>query len=206
MATFNIPSPVSRSVAAIEDFKGVDPNSSPTNVSLTRSPEAPNMIRDVPGKVRKRQGYELTGTYSGRINGVHHLGEKTFIHAGTSLYLNGAVIRSGLADERSMARAFYGKLFIFDGKKALCYGEFETKSGSTTTKTWKICAVEDEAYVPTIIISRFPSGGGTTLEPINLIGKKFKESFLGTATDKVYQLTTTELSSDAVSVRIGKGR
>lgn len=202
MATFNIPAPVSRSVAAIEDFKGVDLNSSPTNVSLTRSPEAPNMIRDVPGKVRKRQGYELTGTYSGRINGVHRLGEKTLIHAGTSLYLNGTVIRSGLADDRSVARQFYGKLFIFDGKKALCYGEFETKSGSTTTKTWKICAIEEEAYIPTIIISRFPSGGGKTLEPINLIGKKFKESFLGTETDKVYQLTTTELSSDAVSVRV----
>ncbi len=202
MATFNIPAPVSRSVSAIEDFKGVDLNSSPTNVSLTRSPEAPNMIRDVPGKVRKRQGYELTGTYNGRINGVHRLGEKTLIHAGTSLYLNGTVIRSGLADERSVARQFYGKLFIFDGKKALCYGEFETKSGSTTTKTWKICAIEDEAYIPTIFISRFPSGGGKTLEPINLIGKKFKESFLGTEIDKVYQLTTTELSSDAVSVRI----
>lgn len=201
MGKFNIPAPVSRSVSAIEDFKGVDLNSSPTNVSLSRSPEAPNMIRDVPGKVRKRQGYELTGTYSGRVNGVHLLGDKTLIHAGTSLYLNGSVIRSGLADARSVSRQFYGKLFIFDGKKAICYGEFEKKNGDTTTKTWKVCAIEEEAYVPTIIISRRPNGGGETLEPINLIGKKFKESFLGTATDRVYQLTTTDLASDAVTAR-----
>lgn len=198
MATFSIPTPVSRSVVTIEDFQGVDLNSSPGNVSLHRSPEAPNMIRDVPGKVRKRQGYELTGSYPGRINGVHRIDGRTLVHAGETLYLEHTAIYQGMADERSTSRQFFGKLFIFDGKKALCYGEF----GEEAAKKWQVRAIEDEAYVPTIIISRSPTGGGEALEPINLIGKRFKESFLGTATDKVYQLTTTDLADDPVTVRI----
>lgn len=61
--------------------------------------------------------------------------------------------------------------------------------------------LEEKAYVPTIIISRKPTGGGTTLEPINLIGKKFKESFLGTAEDKIYQMTTDNLDEDKLQIR-----
>ncbi len=174
MGRFSIPSSPARSVVKIEEFKGVDLNSSPSNVAVTRSPNAPNMMRDVPGKVRKRQGYEKTGTYGGRINGVHRLlvpipdkeadsgtpekpesregtpenpdssggtpetpegdgqtpsppkmVEKILVHAGTALYLDSQKIYEGMADERSCGRQFYGKMFIFDGKKALCYGEFE---------------------------------------------------------------------------------
>ena len=208
---FNVPSPPSRSVVKIETFKGVDLNSSPSNVENYRSPNAPNMMRDVPGKVRKRQGYEKTATYEGRINGVHILRDvendvdKTLIHAGTSLYLDGAVIYEGMADERSVGRQFYGKMFIFDGKKALCYGAFETgeaEEGEEAPKAWEVRALEDEAYIPTVIISRNPTGGGETLEPLNLIGRKWKESFLSDGTTKVYQLTTEDLDEDAVEVRI----
>lgn len=202
---FDVPSPQSISVAMIEEFKGVDLNSSPPNVALYRSPYAMNMIRDVPGKVRKRQGYEKTGTYSGRINGVFRLNEKVLIHAGDSLYLDGESIYTGMADERSMGRQFFGKLFIFDGKKALCYGEFPKEGQEEEEdpeKEWVIKTLEEAAYVPTIIISRNPTGGGTTLEPINLIGRKFKESFLGTEEDKIYQLTTDNLDEDTVEVRV----
>lgn len=213
MARFNVPSSPARSVVKIETFKGVDLNSSPSNVETYRSPNAPNMMRDVPGKVRKRQGYEKTAAYGGRINGVHILKdieageEKELIHAGDKLYLDGAVIYEGMADERSVGRQFYGKLFIFDGKKALCYGEFEEKEaaaaeGEEKPKVWEVRALEDEAYIPTVIISRNPTGGGTTLEPLNLIGRKWKESFLSDGTSKVYQLTTEKLDADAVEVRI----
>ena len=214
---FPVPSSPARSVAKIETFKGVDLNSSPNNVEIYRSPNAPNMMRDVPGKVRKRQGYEKIKTYAGkRINGVHILRDmeknirKELIHAGTSLYLDDAVIYEGMADARSVGRQYYGKMFIFDGKKALCYGEFEVEAeaadGEETEeekpKAYMVKALEDAAYVPTVIISRKPTGGGTTLEPLNLIGKKWKESFLSDGTSKVYQLTTEKLDADAVTVRI----
>lgn len=202
---FNVPASPARNVVEISTFKGVDLNSSPSNVETYRSPNAPNMMRDVPGKVRKRQGYEKIGTYAGRINGVHILRdvenglEKKLIHAGTTLYLDETVIYEGMADDRSVGRQFYGKLFIFDGKKALCYGEFEQ---ADKTKAFLVKALEDAAYIPTVIVSRKPSGGGTTLEPLNLIGKKWKESFLSDGTSKVYQLTTKELDADKVTVRI----
>lgn len=211
---FNVPAAPARSVVKIETFKGVDLNSSPSNVETYRSPNAPNMMRDVPGKVRKRQGYEKIGTYGGRINGVHILRdmeagtEKVLIHAGEKLYLDGAAIYEGMADERSVGRQFYGKLFIFDGKKALCYGEFETKAEKAaegtaeTPKAFQVKALEEEAYIPTVIVSRNPTGGGTTLEPLNLIGRKWKESFLSDGAAKVYQLTTEKLDADKVSARI----
>lgn len=215
---FKVPAPPARSVVKIETFKGVDLNSSPSNVETYRSPNAPNMMRDVPGKVRKRQGYEKINTYAGRINGVHILRdiengvEKVLIHAGTNLYLNGTAIYEGMADDRSVGRQFYGKLFIFDGKKALCYGEFETEEAEKATaeeteseekpKAFMVKALEDAAYIPTVIVSRKPNGGGTTLEPLNLIGKKWKESFLSDGTSKVYQLTAKELDDDQVTARI----
>ncbi|WP_458406838.1 hypothetical protein [Anaerotignum sp.] len=218
MAKFPVPSSPARGVIKVETFKGVDLNSSPSNVENYRSPNAPNMMRDVPGKVRKRQGYEKIKEYAGkRINGVHILRdvengiEKELTHAGTSLYLDGEVIYEGMADERSVGRQFYGKLFIFDGKKALCYGEFETEAetadeteteGEEKPKAFMVKALEDAAYIPTVIISRNPTGGGTTLEPLNLIGRKWKESFLSDGTATTYQLTTKELDEDKVTVRI----
>ena len=210
---FSVPSPPPRGVEIIEEFRGVDLNSSPTVVEKNRSPEAPNMMRDVPGKVRKRQGYEEIAKYDARINGVHRLNDKLLIHAGTKLYLQNpegddTVLYSDMADGRSMGRQFGGKLFLFDGKKAICYGEFPIKETEETEedeedmeKEWKLVTLEEKAYIPTIIISRSPTGGGTTLDPINLIGRGFKESFLGTATDKVYQLTTDNLDADKLKIR-----
>lgn len=208
---FDVPSPAPRGVEIIEEFRGVDLNSSPTVVSKYRSPEAPNMVRDIPGKVRKRQGYEKLKHYDGQINGVFRLNDRIVIHAGDKLFLQNlsgddTQLYEGMADTRSVGRQFNGKLFIFDGKKAICYGEFEKEGqtpaeGEEPEKEWKVVTLEEKAYVPTIIISRKPTGGGTTLEPINLIGRQFKESFLGTETDKVYQMTTDNLDEDKVKIR-----
>ena len=88
MAQFNVPSESQKYSAVVETFRGVDLNNSPSNVDKSRSPAAPNMIRDQVGKVRKRMGYEtkVTATGGAAINGVHHLLEETLVHAGTKLY------------------------------------------------------------------------------------------------------------------------
>lgn len=41
----------------MEYFRGIDLLNSPSNVDESRSPAAPNMVRDQVGKVRKRMGY-----------------------------------------------------------------------------------------------------------------------------------------------------
>lgn len=61
---FNVPKSPKRDVLIIDEFLGVDFTNSPANIDDNKSPNAVNMIRDVPGKVRKRQGYELYKTFT----------------------------------------------------------------------------------------------------------------------------------------------
>ncbi|MCQ2439437.1 MAG: hypothetical protein MJ074_06720 [Oscillospiraceae bacterium] len=180
----------------IETFRGVDLLNSPSNVDHSRSPAAPNMVRDQVGKVRKRMGYTTVATApnGGRINGVHRLGDQTLIHAGTKLYLwnsNKTFTDKGtMADERSRSFVFDEKLYLLDGTKYRVYD-------GTTLKT-----VESNAYVPTVIISRNPDGGGTAYESLNLLGTGWTESFLGKADVKEYQLTAEGLDSTAVTAKV----
>ena len=55
--SFKVPKSPKRNIAASENFIGVDLTNTGVNVDGSRSPNAPNMVRHVPGKVRKRMGY-----------------------------------------------------------------------------------------------------------------------------------------------------
>lgn len=61
--SFNVPKSPSRSVIQIENFLGADFTNSAANMDTGKSPNCINMIRDVPGKVRKCMGYETIATY-----------------------------------------------------------------------------------------------------------------------------------------------
>lgn len=198
----------------ISQFLGCDVTDEPSNVAPNRSPSCPNMIRESRGKVRKRTGYRTYKRYPARINGVHLFRrageEKLLVHAGTVLYLDGgtenyqddAVLYSDAADIRSAARQLGGKLYIADGKKLLLFGLFKTADAEgSETEGWEIRPVEDEAYTPTIIVSRNPTGGGTIKDPINLLGRRRTEQFLGAANTKVYQLTANKLDEDPVTAK-----
>lgn len=62
--SFKIPKSPQKSILTIDEFKGVDFTNSPASVDDNKSPNAINMIRDVPGKVRKRMGYEVIEDYN----------------------------------------------------------------------------------------------------------------------------------------------
>lgn len=196
MGQFDIPAESKKYSTVIEYFRGVDLNNSPSNVDRSRSPAAPNMIRDQVGKVRKRMGYTTVATVpdGARINGVHKLGEETLVHAGAKLYRwDGAEAFTELgdmADDRSRSFVFDEKLYLLDGTAYRVYDGAELKD------------VSEDATVPTIIISRDPTGGGTSYQSLNLLSRAWTESFLGTATDKVYQLTTEKLDSDELKVEV----
>ncbi|MEG1304964.1 MAG: hypothetical protein RSD19_05210, partial [Oscillospiraceae bacterium] len=72
--------------AIVSEFRGVDFHNAATNVENFRSPNALNMIRDVPGKVRKRMGFYKKAQYGARINGIFSLelnsGTRRIIHSG----------------------------------------------------------------------------------------------------------------------------
>lgn len=56
--SFKVPKSPSRSIVDIDEFLGVDLTNSGVNMDERRSPNAINMVRNVPGKVRKRTGYK----------------------------------------------------------------------------------------------------------------------------------------------------
>ncbi len=160
----------------INGFLGADFTSNPENADFRRSPDCPNMIRDTPGKNKKRLGYLLTHTFSEEINGIHIFqkdeNEKFLVHAGTSLYLKGTngeytQIYSKMNNKRSCSAVLSGRLIILDGATMLSY------DGETVTD------IKDSAYVPTVVIGRAPSGGGTLYEPINMISNYRIEKFTG---------------------------
>jgi hypothetical protein len=183
-------------------FKGVDFSVDPALVDKSRSPYAPNLIADKGGMPEKRLGWRTLHQIEQPVNGLWHgeiNGKKYYIaHGGTKLYkfTNDSieVIRENV--NNAVSNAFFmreyddkGKLYILTGNEYLSY------DGETVKN------VADEAYIPTVLISRNPTGGGTLYEGVNLIGKKRKESFLGNDTATVYQLSANELDSvDKVEV------
>ena len=64
---FKVPKSPAKSIYEIDAFKGVDFSNSPANIDDTKSPNAINMIRDVPDKVRKRMGYEVLKHYGANL-------------------------------------------------------------------------------------------------------------------------------------------
>ena len=93
MAThFNIPKSPEIQIYQNDTFLGADFTTDVANVDDTRSPEVVNMIRSIPGKVRKRMGYELasrvTGLSNNTIYGVFHYkyADVWLLHVGNRLY------------------------------------------------------------------------------------------------------------------------
>lgn len=78
----------SKNVAAINTFRGCDFTNAGTDMDSDKSPNCVNMIRDVPGKIRKRMGYKLSDNYGAQINGYHYLANEKLacIHAGSDIY------------------------------------------------------------------------------------------------------------------------
>lgn len=170
-------------------FKGVDFCQDPSLVDAQRSPDAPNLVSDIGGMPEKRLGWRTILNFEGRINGLFYGemgGEKIKLaHAGESLYsftdTEKTLIYDGLADRRSCGFFMSGKFYILTGEG---YYSYDGES---------LREVTENAYIPTILISRNPTGGGTVAEAVNLIGRSRRECFLGNATDTTYYLSAADI-------------
>ncbi len=191
MARLKLPKELERQKIAFDKFLGVDFTSESANVSVNRSPDAPNWIRESTGKVKKRTGYKTVKIYPDRINGIHHYADDDdkkyrLIHAGTKLYLDGMtenveddiVLATDLADDFSKSSSLSRKLLIFDGNccrvvlKSLVDGEEMSPLTAVTLNSL--------AKVPKVTIAREPTGGGEMFEPINLLSSGRKDGFQST--------------------------
>ena len=204
--SFNVPKSPAKSVFTIDNFQGVDFTNSPANIDPSKSPNSVNMIRDVPGKVRKCMGYHTIDTYLDgdeeplRINGYHRKrgDEYGLIHAGTNIYRNKVLLYSDANDARSKSWQFEDRLYILDGKKLLVYYE-ETENDETT---YHVAPVSDDAYIPTLTISKDPEGGGESYEDLNLLTPGFIEQFLGKPNVKDYHMSFTGLDETHPTVEL----
>ena len=104
---------------------------------------------------------------------------------------------------RSCSFAMNNRIWILTGKEYLVYGMFdnpnyeEPAEGETADIPKQVVQIKnvlDIAYVPTTIIGRAPTGGGTVFENVNLISNKRKNKFLTTSA-KEYQLDSTNIES-----------
>lgn len=185
----------------------MDFTNSPANIDISRTPKGDNMLRDVPGKVRKSLGWHVVDEYKDPtteealpINGHHSLRGDTeyIIHAGKYLFHGDQVIYSDANNARSRSWQFNDKLFIIDGKKLLIYWK-EENGGSTT---FHVEAAENSAYIPTLTISKDPDGAGTSYEDLNLLQPGFTECFLGRANVTAYSLSFGDLDSTTVTAKV----
>ena len=200
MSKFSVPKQARLSQINIDTFLGADLTNEAGYISLLRSPNCQNMIRESSGKVRKWIGYHTIKQYDGPINACHiyysENADKVLYHAGTKLYDGDTVVYNGIANSKSQSKQLNGKLYIFDGQKLLVYYKNDNN--------YECVTAESIAYIPTIFISKSPKGGGEPYEPINLIQPKKTESFLGNDTDTVYQLAATEIESIDKVVEVTK--
>ncbi|MEG0485632.1 MAG: hypothetical protein RR576_09315, partial [Oscillospiraceae bacterium] len=195
---FTIGTPSAKSRLCAQHFGGCDLTNSPAAVDLSRSPSAPNMIRDVPGKVRKMQGYKTLLNLGKPINGCFVVNAGgALLHAGTELYYITdfekavpAPLYSKMANVKSMAVFLQDKLYIFDTEHYLAFFDNAVHN------------VSDNAKIPKITIAGTPQGSGEAFEELNLLTPKFCETYLGTADAKVFNLSHAPLDASAVTARI----
>lgn len=197
MAKFPIPGQPSISSLVVDQFYGVDYTSEPGNVDKGKSPNAPNMIRDTPGKVRKCMGYFLRAQFSGTVYGFHSRKEDKFgiVHAGTKLYrmpetrdAEPEELFDGMNEAHSSSWQFDDKLYLIDGKQLLVW------DGETVKPV--------EGKIPTLTIAKEPNGGGTDYDALNLIQPKFKELFAGNGSAKDFHLSFSGLDATEVTAQI----
>jgi len=194
--SFKVPPSPTRSMLTIDTFLGADFTNDPANVDIDKSPNVLNMIRDVPGKVRKSMGYKTITSFSDAINGYHTKRGKAhgLIHAGTKIYEgdyeNPTELYSDANNSRSRSWQFGDKVCILDGKALLIW------DGTTVKKA------SDDAKVPVTLIGGNPAGGGTSYYALNLLSPGFTEQFLGTAGTTEYHLSYKDLDATPVTAQI----
>ena len=68
--SFKVPASPKKNIFVIDEFMGTDLTNTGANIEEVRSPHAENMVRYVPGKVRKRMGYKKEILF-GRLQNVN---------------------------------------------------------------------------------------------------------------------------------------
>ena len=181
---------------AIGSFRGVDFREGNFRTDNTRAKDAKNVIWGDRLELTSRTGIKnvldsvlIENGSPQKIHGifVYEPLNEVFIHAGTKIYKLTKTDETEIAFEEAFLSGqctyteAYSDInespsssFMFEGKMYIVgCGKYLVYDGVT------IRAVEDaeDTFVPTTVIGRAPSGGGTAFEPVNLLNKWRKNSF-----------------------------
>lgn len=163
-------------------FRGADFSTDPSLVESCRSPLCTNIVADGGGMPQKRLGYRTVQSLGDTVYGLFGAefdgAEKKLAHIGTALYAwddetAPTEILTGLPERRSRAAYLAGKLWIVTGAGFYVYDGTAAHRAS------------QNAYIPTTVITRSPTGGGQSYENVNMLTPYRKNAFQtdGTATD-----------------------
>ena len=145
------------------------------------------------------EGLEMTDFFSSAYINLYHVGKKMYMNkSGTDDY---DLIYSNMNQQRSLSWQFeahdneasplgYDNLYIVDGKT---YLEFNGARES-------IAPVYGNGRIPTVTISKDPSGGGSSYDPVNRLQPGFEELFTGDGTATTYQLSFSNLDTTPARV------
>src|SRR5690242_3037400 len=171
----------------------------PTQLRDNQSPLMQNMTADDRGTLNKRDGQDYvydTSLGSGTVNGAYGRLFNAFrVFAwGTNLYKQSGTsaptsIKSGLANSKGSFLAFNDKLSYINGTDCIVIDS-------------SLAAADVAPYVPTLLVSTTPAGGGTAFEQFNLLGAGFKTSFSGDGASTLYQLPLTGLDVTEVTLTV----
>ena len=192
MVRFNVPPTVQREVMKIDRFRGVDLTNSPTQISISRSSDSVNMIRDTVGNIRKRTGYETMKNFlfPGRIRGIYMYKGKTILQVERELYsTEGELLAANMPITLDAQSEFAGfemgaKLYIKVTGPNPTNWHYLVYDGETVQR------VQEVAYIPHVFAGKGIGGGrpddrvdnprgGEFIEPFNLVRHKWVETFSG---------------------------
>lgn len=200
------------------NFKGVDFTNDPTQVFKRRSPDALNMIPDDGGTPYKRTGWRVEYSPKTQAQEKEIRDMWSFDYADEShlIYTKGNGVYNAFGGNETPLITLDGDTSNVVGVffNAVSGGAFYILADSVLREyTVKVSNEEKEfyfkevqTYVPTTLIGRAPSGGGTVYENVNLLTRKRKESFLGdeSSTD-FYTSAPIASGSEIVKVKNSSG-
>lgn len=162
-----------------DNLKGADFSVDQSLVDKRHSPDLLNMISDNGGLPIKRKGWEVVANSP---NGIDNLwtftmnGKRWFVvSSGTKIQelSNGSLVNNNLTVSNGRKLGFYAQTPSHNGLFIMDKTKYYKATGENTLNISEV-----EPYVPLIIISRSPTGGGVVYEGINMLTRQRKEQFL----------------------------
>lgn len=218
MAQLTLPSAPAYKRTSYSGLLGADFSVDPSLVDKRRSPDLLNMISDNGGNPIKRKGWEIVNnSHSGEIENIwsFYANDKRYIvfTCKTGDDTAELICMDEDGEEQELAEesvsitvgkhcAFFTNtsdtqfgFYILDGEK---YHRIYYNGTSITHE-------EVAPYVPTILISRSPTGGGTVYDDVNLLTKARKEQFLNTASNTTFVVSSQVNTDKPYSVKYKSG-